>query len=185
MSPHRSGRLQRNLSSHRLRVVLALALATPLLAACGSATPASSSPGSSANGSTTTQAAGSGQSASAAKATVTTAKVPGYGEALANAKGAALFLFTGKAACTGSCAQQWTPLTVTGTPTAGSGVEASLLSTVKRTDGSEQVTYDGHALYTHPGMAAASVAGTASSGGIWYLVATTGKAITKTNGNGY
>lgn len=185
MSPQLSGRLQRNPLSHRLRALLAVALTTPLLAACGSSSSGSSSSGSSAGGVTTTQSAGSGQSASTATATVTTAKVPGYGEALANAKGAALFLFTGKTACTGSCAQQWTPLTVTGTPTAGSGVKASLLSTVKRSDGSEQVTYAGHPLYTHPGMAAASVAGTASGGGIWYLVATTGKAITKTNGNGY
>jgi predicted lipoprotein with Yx(FWY)xxD motif len=185
MSPQLSGRLQRHPTSHRLRAALVLALITPLLVACGSASSGASSSGSSSIGSATTQSSGSGQSAAAANATVTTAKVAGYGEALADAKGAALFLFTGKAACTGSCAQQWTPLTVTGAPTAGSGVEASLLSTVKRDDGSQQVTYDGHALYTHPGMAAASVAGTASGGGIWYLVATTGKAITKTNGNGY
>jgi hypothetical protein len=30
-----------------------------------------------------------------------------------------------------------------------------------------------------------SVAGSASDGGIWYLVAATGKPITKTNSNGY
>jgi hypothetical protein len=60
-----------------------------------------------------------------------------------------------------------------------------MLSTFKRKDGSVQVLYNGRALYTHSGGTAGSVAGTASDGGIWYLVSPSGKPITSTNGGGY
>ena len=58
-----------------------------------------------------------------------------------------------------------------------------MLSTFKRTDGTTQVTYNGHALYTRPGLSATAAAGTAANGGIWYLVSPSGKPITKTSGS--
>jgi predicted lipoprotein with Yx(FWY)xxD motif len=152
---------------------MAAAAIVALLAACGSSSPSSKShPATQASKATT-------------NATIATAKVPGYGLTLSTGKGVAVFLFTGKAGCTGACAKQWKPLIATGKPTAGSGTRASLLSTVKLADGAEQVTYAGHPLYTHPGISATASAGTAADGGIWYLVSPAGKAITKTNGNGY
>ena len=120
---------------------------------------------------------------------MSTIKVAGYGTALATGSGSALYMLTadptGGSSCDDSCAKAWPPLTVSGKPTAGAGVTASLLSSFSRSDGSKQVIYDGHALYTHPGMSAATVAGTASDGGIWYLVAPGGQPITKTSGSGY
>jgi predicted lipoprotein with Yx(FWY)xxD motif len=108
---------------------------------------------------------------------------------LATAKGAPLYLLTadpsGGSSCSGSCAKQWPPLIASGKPSAGPGVSGSLLSTFKRSDGSEQVSYDSQALYTHPGMSASAVAGTASDGGIWYLVSPSGKPIKSTTGSGY
>lgn len=122
-------------------------------------------------------------------AAVATTKVPGYGTALATASGSPLYLLTadpkGGSSCSGACAKQWPPLTANGTPAAANGVNASLLSSFKRSDGTTQVLYDGHALYTHTGTSATAVAGTASNGGVWYLVSPSGKPITKTNGSGY
>jgi len=69
---------------------------------------------------------------------------------LTDAKGRTLYSFApdspSKSACYGSCAAYWPP--VTGTPSAGPGVTGKL-GTIKRTDGTTQVTYDGHPLYTY------------------------------------
>jgi predicted lipoprotein with Yx(FWY)xxD motif len=169
------------------RRVLTLLLALPaiaggslLIAACGS-----SSSGGSDNGSQSTSQSPTGNAAAA----VSTTKVSGYGTVLATGKGSPLYLLTadpsGGSSCSGSCAKTWPPLTVAGKPAAGTGVNASLLSSFKRSDGSEQVVYDGHALYTHPGLSATAVAGTASDGGVWYLVSPSGKPVKTTDGSGY
>lgn len=156
-----------------LAVIAGVSLA---VAACGSSAPSSSHKGS------PSPKAGSA-------ATVATTKVPGYGTVLASGKGAPLYLLStdpsGASSCSGSCAKRWPPLTVSGKPSAGPGVNASLLSSFKRSDGSEQVAYSGQALYTHPGMSASAVAGTAADGGIWYLVSPSGKPIKSTTGSGY
>ncbi len=132
---------------------------------------------------------GSGSGSSAGSSTVATAQVSGYGKVLATGKGTPLYVFTGDPSggskCVGACAKQWEPLTESGKPTAGAGANAAMLSTFKRKDGSVQVVYNGHALYTNSGGSQGSVAGTASDGGIWYLVSPTGKPITSTNGGGY
>ena len=127
--------------------------------------------------------------ASASSATVVVKKVAGYGSVLATPSGQTLYLLTadpsGGSKCTGSCAAQWPPLTEHGTPTAGPGVDGSMLSTFKRNDGKMQVLYDSHALYTHTGSGATSGAGIAANGGIWYLVSPTGKAVKSTTSGGY
>jgi predicted lipoprotein with Yx(FWY)xxD motif len=170
---------RRRLSSVRSIVApaAAIAAAMALISACGS------SPASKSSQSTSQSPAG------AAVASVSTKKVPGYGTALVTTNGSPLYLLTadpsGGSSCSGACTKQWPPLTVTGKPTAGTGVSASLLSSFKRSDGTEQVLYAGHALYTHPGLSASAVAGTAADGGIWYLVSPSGKPIKTTNGGGY
>jgi predicted lipoprotein with Yx(FWY)xxD motif len=74
---------------------------------------------------------------------------------LTNAKGFTLYSFapdtptTSK--CYGSCAAYWPP--VIGTAAAGSGLPGHV-GTIKRTDGSMQLTYNGHPLYTYIGDAA-------------------------------
>jgi predicted lipoprotein with Yx(FWY)xxD motif len=153
-----------------------ISICAALVAACGSSSGGSGS--------------GSGSGSGGGPATVTTTQVSGYGKVLAKAKGTPLYVFTGdpsgSSKCVGACVKQWKPLTVTGKPTAGSGANAGMLSTFKRSDGSKQVLYNGHALYTHSSSASAgSVAGTASDGGIWYLVSPAGKPITHTNSGGY
>ena len=84
------------------------------------------------------------------------------GMALVGEDGKALYLWEadkhGTSTCTGPCAAAWPPVTVSGAATAGSGVSQALLGTVKRADGTEQVTYNHHPLYyfagdSGPGMA--------------------------------
>jgi predicted lipoprotein with Yx(FWY)xxD motif len=60
---------------------------------------------------------------------------------------------SGKSNCSGACAEEWPPVTTQGAPKAGSGVSASMISTVKRDDGSTQVVFDGHPLYLYAGDA--------------------------------
>jgi predicted lipoprotein with Yx(FWY)xxD motif len=89
--------------------------------------------------------------------------------------------------CTGGCAAGWPPLLVAaGTkPVAGPGVRASLLGTVKRPDGTLQVTYDGMPLYLYSGdRKAGSINGQGVAeapwiGGTWNAVAPSGAVIKK------
>jgi predicted lipoprotein with Yx(FWY)xxD motif len=84
---------------------------------------------------------------------VAVAKNPQLGTILVDAKGFTLYDFHkdkgGKSACYGACASTWPPLMTSGAPRAASGAEASKLGTTKRDDGTLQVTYAGHPLYTY------------------------------------
>jgi predicted lipoprotein with Yx(FWY)xxD motif len=113
---------------------------------------------------------------------------------LTNAKGFTLYWFapdtSTKSNCNGSCASIWPP--VKGPATAGPGVTGKL-GTIKRSDGSIQVTYDGHPLYTYladtaPGQARGN--GINLNGGLWHEVTASGKAAPKSSagsagGTGY
>ena len=72
---------------------------------------------------------------------------------LTNADGRTLYWFApdtpGHSTCYGQCAAYWPP--VTGAPSAGPGVTLSKVGTTARTDGTIQVTYYGHPLYTYIG----------------------------------
>jgi predicted lipoprotein with Yx(FWY)xxD motif len=50
--------------------------------------------------------------------------------------------------CYGSCEGAWPPVITSGKAKASGGAQSSLLGTTKRKDGSLQVTYNGHPLYT-------------------------------------
>ena len=66
------------------------------------------------------------------------------GRILVDAKGRTLYLFEKdtrrRSACSGVCATYWPPLLTRGRPAAGRGVRASLLGTIRRADGTTQVT---------------------------------------------
>ena len=104
------------------------------------------------------------------------------GKYLVSSSGRALYLFlkdTGKTSkCTGACANAWPPLTTGAAPKAGAGVKQSLLGTTTRSDGTKQVTYNGHPLYRYdddkgPGQHHGQ--GLKEFGAKWYVV--------KANGN--
>jgi predicted lipoprotein with Yx(FWY)xxD motif len=103
---------------------------------------------------------------------------------LADAEGRTLYLWEAdqgdQSACDGPCAQAWPPLTTDGKPAAGEGVDAGLLGTSKRADGTLGVTYAGHPLYYFSGdQAAGDVNGKGSDGfgAKWWPVAADGAAI--------
>jgi predicted lipoprotein with Yx(FWY)xxD motif len=107
------------------------------------------------------------------------------GKVLVNSKGVTLYLFEkdkhGKSACSGACAKNWPPLLTKGKPTASGGASSSKLGTTKRSDGTTQVTYGGHPLYTFvvdknkPGSTKGE--GVDAFGAEWYVVGTNGKKI--------
>ena len=150
----------------------ALALA---LTACAS----SSSSSSSAPATTAPAAGGSSAAASSASGCSTVNMTTINGTAVVtNSAGKTLYWFapdtSTKSNCSGSCATYWPP--VPGPVTAGSGVTGTL-STITRSDGTTQATYDGHPLYTYVGDTAAGQAkgnGLNLSGGLWYEMTVSG-----------
>jgi predicted lipoprotein with Yx(FWY)xxD motif len=119
-------------------------------------------------------------------ATTTVSLAPSkFGKILVGPDGRTLYDFvadkTMKSTCYGACASLWPPLTVSGAPKAGAGVRASLLGTTKRTDGTTEVTYNGHPLYYY---AADSKPGETTGqaldqfGAPWYVLTANGMEIT-------
>lgn len=113
---------------------------------------------------------------------LTLKKTP-YGKVLFDGKSRGLYLFgrdkTSKSTCYGSCATAWPPYIVTHKPRAGVGVKASLIGTTRRKGGKLQVTYGGHPLYRYAGDPKGQVKcqGVNNSGGVWLVVASSGKAV--------
>jgi predicted lipoprotein with Yx(FWY)xxD motif len=168
------------------------------VAACGSSagTSASGSGSSSAPSAAPSSAAGSASAGAAgatssSAVTVSTKNVSGIGAVLVNEKGQTLYLLTsekgGKITCTASngCTQVWPEINLPSGATAakaGTGVQSSLLGTVKDAAGATEVTYNGWPLYTFAGdSGAAGVAkgqGLASFGGTWYVLNAAGDPVT-------
>jgi hypothetical protein len=72
-------------------------------------------------------------------------------------------------------------VTTTGTVTASGGATASDLGTITRSDGTKQVTYDGHPLYYYAGDSGSGMAsgqGSDSFGAKWWLVSPSGSDVT-------
>jgi predicted lipoprotein with Yx(FWY)xxD motif len=129
-------------------------------------------------------AAASG-TAPAATASVSVAN-SSLGQMLVDGSGRTLYLFEGDtgatSTCNDACAQAWPPLLAPGTPSAGSGASAAELGTTTRADGTTEVTYHGHPLYTY---VADTKAGDINGQGLnqfgakWYVLSPTGDKIDK------
>lgn len=96
------------------------------------------------------------------------------GAFLVDSKGFTLYLYTKDApnasACYGSCAAIWPPLLTTGAPSAGIGVNADMLGTTVRTDGTTQVTYNGWPLYYYAKDRVAGDSTGENVQGVWFVV---------------
>ena len=106
------------------------------------------------------------------------------GSILVDGQGRTLYLFEadkGTASrCDGACASAWPPLTTAGSPIAGAGVSASKLGTTTRGDGTTEVTYHGHPLYTFAGDSAPGQTtgqGSDAFGAEWYVLSAAGTPI--------
>jgi predicted lipoprotein with Yx(FWY)xxD motif len=114
------------------------------------------------------------------------------GKVLASLHGYSLYMFQkdkrgGKSTCYGRCARVWPPLLSSGKPVAikGSGVNAKLLGTTKRSDGKLEVTYNGWPLYLYtpdrkPGDSNGE--GANQFGAPWYLLNTAGNVVKPKSG---
>jgi predicted lipoprotein with Yx(FWY)xxD motif len=174
-----------------LMTLVVLAAAGALAAGCGSSGPGSGSGGSGGAASPV----GSGSSGVA----MVNAASSKLGMVLVDGSGRTLYLFEkdqpNQSACSGACVAAWPVDQSSGTPKGGSGVKASLLGTIKRGDGSTQVTYDHHPLYYYSGDSGAGQQngqGINAFGAAWFAVAPAGGAVsggatatTTANGSGY
>ena len=110
------------------------------------------------------------------------------GDIRVDAEGRTLYAFTrdkgDQSACSGQCAANWPALT--GTATAGTGVQASLLSTALQANGDTQVTYGGRPLYYFAGDAKPGDTNGQGVGDVWFALTADGElAKEKAAGGGY
>lgn len=166
------------------------------LAACGSSTSATGGGGAygaqttkAATATTATTSSGGGgyavppppsSSAPAGPANLTIITTS-LGQAVGDASGFALYMYMpdsgGTPTCTDTCAANWPPAATTGAPTAATGLDTKLLTTVMHPNGVTQVVYNGHPLYRYGGDAAPGDIGGEGRLGYWYLITPVGAKI--------
>ena len=163
----------------------AFAVATLAVAACGSSGSGGSS--GSSGGSTS-----SGSTPASTSSVVKTAKI-GSATVLTNAKGLTLYTFAidgmNKSKCNASCIHYWPPLKG---PVKATGIKGTF-TTIKRSDGTTQETWNGHPLYTYIGDSAPGQDkgnGLNLSGGVWHVAAVSGapapsQSSSRSSGGGY
>lgn len=129
-------------------------------------------------------AAVAGATPAAHSVKVTTAST-GLGRVVADGTGRTLYLFekdtTKRSACSGTCAVYWPPLLTSGAVSI-KGVQRSKLGTVRRSDGTRQVTYAGHPLYLFSGdtrRGQTNGQGLTDFGATWYALTPAGETIAR------
>jgi predicted lipoprotein with Yx(FWY)xxD motif len=106
-----------------------------------------------------------------------------FGEILVDPQGMTLYMFVpdvekgGRPTCYEECADAWPALEATGEPTAGAGLKDSALGTVKRTDGTTQVTYNDLPLYLFSGDKSPGDTKGQSLNDVWWVVSPAGKPV--------
>lgn len=116
-----------------------------------------------------------------------------YGNILASSSGFVYYMFAldspQKSACDSSCASVWPAVTsTTANVTVSGGVNKAMVTEITRTDGSKQIVYNGHPLYTYSGDSGPKLTngeGVNSYGGYWYVINTAGNVVkTPISGSG-
>jgi predicted lipoprotein with Yx(FWY)xxD motif len=177
-----------------LPIILAVVLIAP--AGCGgedgadsggraAVTPTETSEGQSAEPSATELSrrpeGAEGLRVAARRARITAQDSP-FGRVLFDANGQVVYVFEidrrDRSNCTSSeCVKAWPPVLTRGEPTAGDGVDAGLLGTIRRSDGKLQVTYNGRPLYfyEHEGPGEIKCHDVNLHGGLWWVVTPEGE----------
>ena len=106
------------------------------------------------------------------------------GRVLVNSRSDTLYLFAkdrhGKSTCYRTCARYWPALVKHSKPKLGAGVKKSLLGTTRRSNGTRQLTYNKHPLYTYKldtGAGQTNGEGLKAFGARWYAVSRDGSAV--------
>ena len=98
-----------------------------------------------------------------------------------DSKGNTVYLFendtSAESTCYDDCAANWPAFEAAGELSAGDGVDASLLGTTERTDGTVQVTYADHPLYYFGGDAQPGDTNGQEIGDVWYVVSPAGEPV--------
>ncbi|WP_328326374.1 hypothetical protein OHA70_37955 [Kribbella sp. NBC_00382] len=128
--------------------------------------------------------AAASNNAASSQTKLATADVGNLGKVVVDGTGRTLYVFDNdtsdpsKSNCDGGCAAMWPPvLAGSGTPQLA-GVDASLVGTVTRTDGSKQLTLAGSPVYEFAKDGKAGEAKGQAVGGTWWVVGADGKKIT-------
>ena len=105
-----------------------------------------------------------------------------FGRVLFDANGQVVYVFENdgpnRSRCTSAdCVKAWPPVLTREPPTAGAGIDAALLGTIRRGDGMLQVTYNGRPLYfyEHEGPGEVRCHNVDLHGGLWWVVTPRGK----------
>lgn len=163
-----------------LPLLLAGAATVIAIAGCGS----SESGGSTASAASSNASAKTAAAKSRGPATIGTKKTD-LGTILVDGQGRTLYLWVAdkgaKSTCYGGCAQAWPPVLTKGAPKASGAVNGDWLGTTTRKDGTKEVTYKGHPLYTFiqdqaPGDTTGQ--GSTGFGAAWWVVNAKGNAVT-------
>jgi predicted lipoprotein with Yx(FWY)xxD motif len=171
--------VKKTFSAIALVAVVALAIA-----GCGGGSDNSSSGsgGAYGGGESTSKPTSNSSSGGGTVVVITSANAAKVGRVLVDSKGFTVYDFHkdkgGKSACYGACAKGWPPVVTEGKPQTGEGAMSSKLGTVERSDGTMQVTYAGHPLYTFvedkkPGEANGN--DVSAFGAQWYALKPTGE----------
>ena len=106
------------------------------------------------------------------------------GQILVDAQGRTLYLFKadsrGTSACDGACAAAWPPLLAHGSAIIAGGADRSLVSTINRSTGAPQLTYNGHPLYLYAGdhkPGQVNGQGVTAFGALWYVLSPNGNQV--------
>ncbi len=105
---------------------------------------------------------------------LTASDVPGIGPAVVDKEGFTLYMFTKdkknkQPTCNGDCAKTWPPVLAEGDVQL-EGIDSKLLGTVKRADGTTQVTLGGWAVYRYIKDEKAGEAKGHGVGGTWFVI---------------
>jgi predicted lipoprotein with Yx(FWY)xxD motif len=107
-----------------------------------------------------------------------------FGRVLFDGRGFVLYGFTAdkraQSACFDACAAAWPPYLVKRKPQAGTGVRKALIGTIRRPDGTTQVTYHGRPLYYFVGDRKPRqilCQNAFEYGGLWLVVRTSGRLV--------
>lgn len=162
----------------RSTYAIALLALTALLAlaGCGESTSSGASPGA--------ETARSSASGKGGAEILKVAKVPGVGPVLVESEGFTVYVFDRdenlESSCYRACARTWPPVLSGPDPQVRAGATVGLLAQVPRKDGTQQVFYATHPLYTYSGdkkPREANGQGIDSFGGEWHAIRGNGKVV--------